>query len=185
MSDNDIINQVLKGNTDAFSQLIKRYQAMVFTLSLRLMKQREEAEELAQDVFVQAFRKLYQFKQEAKFSSWLYSITYRLGLNKIKKNQRNLDTDDLDLHHHDMSTSENVEKVLSLNERNIHIKECIGQLGEEEAYLVTLFYYEELSIKEIASITQLTETNIKTKLFRARKKLYYLLEKENIYESRG
>ncbi|WP_339716229.1 sigma-70 family RNA polymerase sigma factor [uncultured Kriegella sp.] len=80
-----IINNVLNGDTTAFAVLVNRHKNMVFTLAFRMLKNREEAEELAQDTFVKVFRSLEKFKGEAKFSTWVYRITYNGCLDRLKK----------------------------------------------------------------------------------------------------
>src|SRR5678810_802459 len=74
LGDNEIISRVLKGEQNAYAELVKRYQAYVFTLVLRMLKTREDAEEVAQDVFIKAYRSLADFRGESKFSTWLYTI---------------------------------------------------------------------------------------------------------------
>src|SRR5678809_257326 len=74
LGDNEIISRVLKGEQNAYAELVNRYKAYVFTLTLRMIKSREDAEEVAQDVFIKAYRSLADFRGESKFSTWLYTI---------------------------------------------------------------------------------------------------------------
>jgi RNA polymerase sigma factor (sigma-70 family) len=84
-ADNDLILQVLRGDQAAYAGLVERYQNFVFTLVLRYVKGREDAEEVAQDVFVKAFRALKDFKGESKFSTWLYTIATTSSLTWLRK----------------------------------------------------------------------------------------------------
>ena len=84
MSDSDkkIIGQVIKGDVSAYALLVNKYQSMAFTLALSITKNREDAEEVAQDAFVKAYNNLNTFKGKSKFSTWLYQIIYRTALSK-------------------------------------------------------------------------------------------------------
>ncbi len=75
LGDNEVISRVLQGEQNAYAELVTRYQGYVFTLVMRMIKSREDAEEVAQDVFIKAYRSLADFRGESKFSTWLYTIT--------------------------------------------------------------------------------------------------------------
>ena len=85
LGDNEIISRVLKGEQNAYAELVNRYQAYVFTLTLRMIKSREDAEEVAQDVFIKAYRSLADFRGESKFSTWLYTITNTTCITFLRK----------------------------------------------------------------------------------------------------
>lgn len=176
-SDFEIIDAVLNGNVQAYTILINRYKNMVFTLSYRLLNDNQFAEELAQDVFVKAYQNLAQFKKESKFSSWLYTITYRTGLNIIKKNKSNKYTENLD-HLFEVvedNTPDSLQ-IMTAQEKSLDLQQSLKLLDPEDQYLIQLYYYEELSLKEIMEIVDISETNLKSRLFRSRKKLYSLLK---------
>lgn len=176
-TDHQLIEETLCGNTRAFSQLVERYQNFVFTLAIRILRNREEAEEVAQDSFIKAFEALSSYRGESKFSSWLYSIVYRKALDRIRKNNtaRTIELVE-EITEAETLDVENALEYMQLNERNELLKKSIEKLPEQESVIVTLFYFEDLSIKEIAAITQLTEDNVKVKLHRSRKKLVDLLK---------
>ena len=176
-NDHFYISQTLRGNTRAFENLVIKYQQFVYTITIRILKNKEEAEEVAQDTFVKAFEALATYRGEAKFSSWLYSIAYRKALDRIKKNKRLRTLDSVpDMSYFNLKETENALTQIEHEERSTIIKKCIEQLPEEDAAIVTFYYFEELSVKEIASITKRTEGTIKIKLFRSRKKLHTLLQ---------
>src|SRR3954464_9292436 len=85
LSDIELIEQTLGGNQSAYADLVKRHQRFVFTLAMRFTKSREDAEEVAQDCFIKAYRSLNSFKQESKFSTWLYSIVYTTAMTSLRK----------------------------------------------------------------------------------------------------
>tara|TARA_R110002074_G_scaffold14788_1_gene51020 strand:+ start:121076 stop:121663 length:588 start_codon:yes stop_codon:yes gene_type:complete len=176
-TDHQLIENTLQGNTQAFSVLVERYQNFVFTIAVRMLRNREEAEEVAQDSFIKAFEALSTYRGEAKFSSWLYSIVYRKTLDRIRKNN-NSRTIELveEITETETEDIENALHFIQIQERNKLIKKGIEQLPEQEVAIITFFYFEELSIKEISEITQLSEDNVKIKLYRSRKKLFTLLK---------
>src|SRR5689334_14184837 len=94
LSDIELIEQVLAGNQALYADLVKRHQRFVFTLAMRFAKNREDAEEIAQDCFVKAYRSLSSFQQQSKFSTWLYSIVYTTAMTFLRK--RRIDTDSID-----------------------------------------------------------------------------------------
>src|SRR6187200_3783476 len=94
LGDNEIISKVLKGEQNAYAELVSRYQNYVFTLILRMIKSREDAEEVAQDVFVKAYRSLADFRGESKFSTWLYTIANTTCITFLRK--KKLDIQSLD-----------------------------------------------------------------------------------------
>lgn len=178
------IERVLKGDTNAFSHLINKYKDMVFTLVIKIVKSREDAEEVAQDSFIKAYQKLDSFKGESKFSTWLYTIAYRNALTKVRK--KKLETTDIDSYvldnHKDDQDFPQIEAIKN-SEQEKYVKQAIENLGETDCLLITLFYLNDNSIEEIQEITEMSQSNVKVRLFRARKRLYKelsLLLKEEI-----
>ena len=94
LGDNEVISKVLGGDYNAYADLVTRYQAYVFTLVLRMIKSREDAEEVAQDVFIKAYRSLADFRGESKFSTWLYTIANTTSITFLRK--KKLDVHSLD-----------------------------------------------------------------------------------------
>lgn len=179
------IEAVRKGNVQAFSFLLEKYQRLVYTLALKLLKKPEEAEEMAQDTFVKAFQKLDSYEGKSKFSTWLYSITYNACISELRKRRIEFkslddrqisDQDEQKMHdYYRDSRKEDQEKYLNL---------ALEKLPEDDQVLVTLYYYESQSMDEISLITGLTVSNIKVKIHRARKKMNELLHemlKEEVY----
>jgi RNA polymerase sigma factor (sigma-70 family) len=179
-----LITQVLNGNTDVYSVLVKRHQRFVFTLAMRFAKNREDAEEIAQDCFVKAYKALGTFKQTSKFSTWLYTITYTTAMTSLRK--KRLETQSID-------DDENVLQIANsgtgfdadLVERKssyAYLNEAIDLLLPDDAAIITLFYKGEQSLEEIGEALNMEANTIKVKLHRARQrlkeKLQYLLKDE-------
>ncbi len=169
-TDQELIDLVLNGDTNAFGELVDRYQNYVFTIAIRIIMVREEAEEVAQDSFIKAFDSLASFRGESKFSTWLYRIVYHKSLDRLKKNSRSKTFEIIeDITEDKLVEIENGLEFMLSKERTERIRECIAKLPADDAAIITLFYFEEQSVKEISQITDLTEDNIKIKLYRSRK----------------
>jgi len=170
-NDQIIIDKVLKGNTNAFSELVNLYKDLVFSLAIKMTKNREEAEEISQDTFVKAFKNLSKFKGDSKFSTWLYKIAYHACLDRFKKNKILYKTDSIDNSVIQIESVNDTLQSIERKERAQIMEECLTQLPEDERTILWFFYYQELSLKEIVEITNFSEANIKVKLHRARKRL--------------
>ncbi|WP_412986057.1 RNA polymerase sigma factor [Pontimicrobium sp. IMCC45349] len=179
MTTNDkvYIDKILNGDANAYAVIVERYKDLVYTLAYRMMKHTEEAEEVAQDTFIKAYKSLNKFKGDSKFSTWIYRVAYNTCLDRLKKNKRyqsNVAIDEYTEHH--VKSIDNALDVLEQKERQLVIKSCIDKLDSESSFLLTLYYFEEQSLDEIAAITGLKANNVKVKIFRARKKLATILK---------
>jgi RNA polymerase sigma factor (sigma-70 family) len=169
------IGRVIAGDKEAFSGLVDAHKDMVYTVCLRMLSSEADAEEAAQDVFVKAFRSIGSFQERAKFSTWLYRITYNHCISVIRKKVKMIDlVDELPEGEVDEGEINGLESI-SAEERSRYLKMAIDSLAETDAVVVTLFYYDELSLEEIAEITGLSSSNIRIKLHRSRKKMYKVI----------
>ncbi|PWK23932.1 RNA polymerase sigma-70 factor (ECF subfamily) [Maribacter polysiphoniae] len=160
----------------AFTILIDRYKAMVFTLAMRMVKNREEAEEIAQDTFLKAYKGLKGFKGDSKFSTWLYKIAYYRCLDYIKKSGRSIETTSIDtVFGNRLIDESNVVDHLERIEKKEAIKDALRLLPGDDGILITLRYYEELTLEEISGVMGISANNVKVRLHRARKRLMQLL----------
>lgn len=175
--DDYYIKETLNGNVNAYAFLVERYKHMVFTLTIRIVKNREVAEEISQDVFVKAYKNLKNFKGDSKFSTWIYKIGYYASLDVIKRNKRFNNSYNIEeINENELENVQDGLQVLHDIERKKILNEALLKLKEDERIILTLFYFEELPIKEIIKVVNLTEDNVKIKLFRARKKLASILK---------
>lgn len=173
-----IIARVKEGDLSAFNVLIDEHKAMAFTLALKLMKSREDAEEVTQDAFLKAYKNIRQFEGKSKFSTWLYTIVYNTALSKLRKKKLPMDGTGLTALDNQQGFSEtDVEwRKLQKQERASYIKLALDSLKEEDRMVITLFYLSENSLQEICEITGWELVNVKVKLHRARKRLLTALE---------
>ena len=173
-----IIAKVKQVDMVAFNALIDEYKAMAFTLSLRLLKNREDAEEATQDAFVKAYKNIGQFEGKSKFSTWLYTIVYHTALTQMRK--RKLETTDIsnELIENSGAFSESGKEWQRLQrvERSNYIQQALDRLLEDDQVAITLFYLNENSLAEISEITGWEMSNVKVRLHRARKRLLGALE---------
>lgn len=175
-NDQPLIDAILAGDAQSFSVLVDRYKNLVFTLALRMLKHREEAEEVSQDTFIKVFRSLNRFKGDSKLSTWIYKVAYHTCLDRLKKHKREQQVVAIDkFTEHQVKTIDNALDRMEKEERKQAIQDCLQLLPSNDSALLTLFYFEELSLDEIAKIMDLTANNVKVKLFRSRKKLTGIL----------
>lgn len=173
LSDNEIISKVLQGEHNAYAELVNRYQNYVFTLTMRFMKSREDAEEVAQDIFVKAYRSLADFRGASKFSTWLYTIvntTCITFLRKKKLQVQSLD-DERVFEAADSVDSGFRANVVEQKSRVAMVNKAIGLLNPDDAEIITLFYKGEQSLDEIAQILKIEINAAKVRLHRARQRL--------------
>ena len=179
-SDTNLISQVLAGDTRAYAVLLGRYQHMVFTLAVRMLGDRELAEETTQDVFVKAYSSLVGFRGDSKFSTWLYRIAYHRILDECDRQKRKLDQRTEFAQDRELAEAGNPtwDRLLE-RERKEVLLQALGELSAEENSLISLFYLQELSLKELGEVLELSPDTVKVRLFRARKRLKMLMEKSN------
>ena len=172
-TDQIYIDKVIQGEINAFAYLVNKYKNMVYTLAKNIVKNNEDAEEIAQDSFLKAFQKLHTFKGESKFSTWLYTIVYRNSISMIRKNK--IATSDIDnyvIENYSSGFDFPQIEAIKKGEQKKYVAKAILNLPETDAFLISLYYLNESTVDEIEKITGLTKTNIKVKLFRLRKKLF-------------
>ncbi len=172
-NDSLLVQQSLKGSRPAFQQLVEKYQGYVFTITFKVLKSREEAEEAAQDVFIKVYESLGSFEGKSKFTTWLYTIAYRTALDRVRKKQlptSSIDDEDSYLQIADTASAGPAEDLYQAD-LSSQLKAAISRLKPIDAALITLFYLHEKPVKEVADILGLTKTNAKTKLHRLRETL--------------
>jgi RNA polymerase sigma factor (sigma-70 family) len=184
-SDIYFIEQVLEGKVNAFTYLVDRHKDKTFNLAFRICGNREEAEEIAQDAFLKAFRSLKEFKMKSSFATWLYRIVYNTAISLVRSRRKGVlaleefPADAVDF----LSFNKNEDEAAD-DYRNSLVNFALQKVTEEERGLITLYYYNELDTEEISKITGINKSNIKVKLFRARQKMSEIIrkvEKKNVF----
>jgi RNA polymerase sigma-70 factor (ECF subfamily) len=179
LNDSEIISKVLNGDQQAYAALVNRYQNYVFTLALRFTKNREDAEEVSQDIFVKAFRALADFKGTSKFSTWLYTIVNNTCITFLRK--KRLQTHSLDkegvFEVADSQDSGLRANLVEQKSKLMMVNNAINMLNADDAEIITLFYKSEQSLEEIARILGLETNTAKVRLHRARTRLKEKMER--------
>ncbi len=170
--DHIYIQRIRLGDKQAFSCLVEKHKAMVFTMVFGILKSREDAEEVAQDAFIKAYKSLAGFKGTAKFSTWLYRIAYTTAISRTRRKVHEYTAISNDMVER-YSTDDIHENMHNLDdeERYKIVEMVLSQLTDGDQLLIQLFYHKSQSIEEIASITGLSSSNVKVKLFRIRRKM--------------
>lgn len=175
--DQQYICRVRQGDTKAFAALVNQYKDLVFTLSLKMLKDREEAEEVAQDTFVKIHQALNKFNGTSKFSTWIYKVTFNTCLDRLKKNKRSQRAaQPVHAIEGESLPSLNILDSIEERDRKKMIRDCLDRLPGEDSFLLTLYYFDEMSMEEIATIIGINANNVKIRLFRSRKKFAALLK---------
>jgi len=176
--DSYYIEKALAGNLPAYGVLVEKHSTLAYTLAFRIAKNHEDAEEIAQDAFMKGYHSLHVFRQEAKFTTWLYKIIFTTAMSRFRKKHPDFQSmaDREDMYENEVAEPDGLER-LEKDERKKIISDAIGRLKEDEAVALTLFYMNEASIREIEDITGFTSSNIKILLHRGRKNLLTELKK--------
>jgi RNA polymerase sigma-70 factor (ECF subfamily) len=166
------IQQAKAGNMQAFAVIVNKYKQLVLTLVCKIITNRDDAEDITQEIFIKVFKSLEQFKEKSTFSTWLYKIAYNTALSEIRKQK--IDFISYNANYQSVSEDEEIgEKIedFEKEEKLFFLEEALKQLPPDERLLITLFYLNEQTIEEISTITNLSFSNVKVKLHRIRKKL--------------
>ncbi|MEP7374044.1 MAG: sigma-70 family RNA polymerase sigma factor [Chitinophagaceae bacterium] len=178
LNDNELISKVLSGDQQAYAGLVSRYQNYVFTLALRFTKNREDAEEVSQDIFIKAYRALSDFRGASKFSTWLYTIVNTTCITFLRK--KKLEVHSLD-NEKVFELADNQDSGMRANlveqkSRLAMVNNAIKMLSTDDAEVITLFYKGEQSLEEISQILGIEANTVKVRLHRARTRLKEKME---------
>jgi RNA polymerase sigma factor (sigma-70 family) len=172
------IEQILKGNINAFTYIVDHHKDKAFNLAYRICGSSEEAEEIAQDSFMKAYKALGGFQKKSSFATWLYRIVYNTAISNIRiKKKGLLSLEDFPADANDFIGSNTSEEEAEREYRTSLINFALLKITEEERAIISLFYYDEMSMDEISDVTGISRSNIKVRLFRARQKMLAIIEK--------
>ncbi|WAC09251.1 RNA polymerase sigma factor [Dyadobacter pollutisoli] len=182
-ADRIIVEKVLSGNTRAFGMIMKQTEGLVAQIVFKMISNREERRDIAQDIYLKVFQKLDSFRFQAKLSTWIARIAYNTCINHLEKHQsrtfkdlENMQADDETGNAQEHVDQNDMEEKLISAEFNTMLQVELDKLPEIYKLLITLYHYEELSYSEIGQIVNLPEGTVKNYLFRARKMLRERLE---------
>lgn len=171
LSDNELVEKIVKSNdTHLFAVLYERHVSMVYNKCYGFASSKEEAQDLAHDVFIKLFVKLRTFKGTAKFSTWLYSFTYNFCVNYVtrnnyKKNEKNFEGEIADAEDDDVSEA----SIFEMKTENL--KKALEIIDPNDKMILLMKYQDDFSIKELMDSLEISESAVKMRLKRAREKL--------------
>lgn len=179
VDDTSLIGEYLaKKSSSACFALVSRHQQSVFGMCYKILRNREEAEEAAQDVFIKCFDSLEKLRKPEKIKSWLLSIAYRTAIDYYRRRKPAMA--DVDLVPEPISSEgENPIKKLEKIQSKSLLQEVFDRMDKLDASILNLFYLEDMSVKEIAETLNQSESNIKIRLMRSRD--YLRMKMEPIY----
>lgn len=171
MTEREIIDGVVAGDRRYCSMLVQQYQDMVYSVALNVLHDQSLAKDVSQEVFVKVYRNISGFEGDAKLMTWIYRIAYNESITYYRKRKRKEGKHtSLDQIHGIATNAHDAYELIDQQERKQRVGETLDQLGGDDKILLDLFYLKELTIKEIGEIMNLTQSNVKVKLHRARKK---------------
>ncbi|MCK5242574.1 sigma-70 family RNA polymerase sigma factor [bacterium] len=177
--DKNLIERTLKGDNEAFDMLVTRYRDRVFSLAYHMLLNSEEAEDIAQEVFVRAYRSLGKFRQESGFFTWLYRIAVNIVYTQAKKNARRRVLYDEALKEREYlqpQSFDSPEIPAQSGELREMILRAINQLDHRFRQVIVLKELEGMDVSEVAQILGLPEGTVKSRLFRAREDLRHIIQ---------
>ena len=175
--DGDLLARLRRGEPRAFEDLVIRYQHAVYGVALRMLGTRAEAEDVAQEAFLRAYRAVAGFRGEAKLSTWLYAIASRLCLNRLASADRRRTRHGDDLLAGVADGAPDPVDTVDARERDAALHRAIAELSDERRMVVVLADLEGLSYEEIAEALTLPVGTVRSRLHRARMELRERLEK--------
>lgn len=167
LTDAQIVTNILEGDPAGFQELVTRYQKPVFGICYRMLRHREEAEDLSQEVFIKAYRYLKQYNSEHKFSSWILKIATNTCIDAIRK--KKLDTLPLEEDIKNSREDVSAERAFLLADANREIESAIAALPPDYRVVVLLYHHHGQSYQQICDSLEVPMTVVKNRLFRARK----------------
>lgn len=182
-NEREVIPKVIKGDMKAFNLLVKQYERLVYYVIYKLVDNREDAEDISQDVFIRIYKSLNEFAYQSKLSTWIAKVTYSITINHLRRSKQDWFTEypeDVDDYHF---TEDSPESVMVKKDISTYINHLITQMPYQYKTVLTLYHLNEFSYQEIHEITEWPEGTIKSYLFRGRKllkeKLEEYLKKDN------
>ncbi len=180
MSEADLIEKLKQGEESAFKQLVTNYQQMVVNTCFGMVHNLEDAQDIAQDVFIEVYRSVNKFRADSKISTWLYRIAVNRSLNLIRDNKKHkwlqsfddaVKSKNSEIPRLKTTDSESPEFGLENRQRANLLHEAIGSLQENQKIAFTLNKYEELSYHEISEVMDLSVPSVESLIHRAKKNL--------------
>lgn len=161
------IDRVLAGEQNVYAELVDKHKRYAFTIALKILQNRPEAEEAAQDAFIKAYHHLNDFNRESKFSTWLYRIVFNTAISYKRKHKANFQN----IENTVILYTGDSESSLERNDKQKYLSQALAKLNDQDRTALSLFYLDEFSLEEIGEITGLPANTMKVRIHRARTRL--------------
>jgi RNA polymerase sigma factor (sigma-70 family) len=162
-----LIDRIIAGEEALYAALVDKYKSYAYTIALKIVENRAEAEEIAQDGFIKAFHYLKKFNREAKFSTWLYRIVFNTAISYKRKNRWQFQSMNNINIEHDGSAVRDMEK----EDKRVFVEQAMRKLSEADRVAVQLYYIKEFSLEETAAMLNQNINTLKVRVHRARQRL--------------
>jgi RNA polymerase sigma-70 factor (ECF subfamily) len=162
-----LIDRILAGDEALYAQLVNAYKSFAYTIAMKIVENRPEAEEVAQDAFIKAFHYLKKFNREAKFSTWLYRIIFNTAISYKRKNKLPLQS----IEHQIIEYHERADHQMEKDDKSIFIAKALNKLSDADKLAVQLYYLKEFTLEEIAGMLDQNISTIKVRVHRARQRM--------------
>lgn len=170
-TDLELVSNILKGHTNSFTLLYKRYYGKVFSKCFQITKSRDLSEDLSQDIFIKLYLQLHKFDRRSSFSTWLYAIVNNYCIDHIRKQKNKVSFEEIENSLLNIPSEKEDEKEATISFLDQDLNELLKILSIEEQQLLNWKYLDKLSIKEIQKNTNLSESAVKMRLKRAKEKV--------------
>jgi RNA polymerase sigma factor (sigma-70 family) len=167
LKESDLIAGLALRKNASINWLIDEYHGYIYAVTFNIVKRREESEEATQDSLLKIINRISEYEQGKAFKAWIFTIAYRTAIDYYRR-KKTIEPEEKLIYH---SSPDSTDDGINNKEKNVAIEKMLSHLSEEDATLVRLFYLNEMSIKELVLATNLSESNIKIKLYRARKEM--------------
>jgi len=179
LSDQEIIESIKKGNHSDFALLVDRYKNKAFSMLVRMLKNKMEAEEILQDCFLKAFKGLNNFKGDSTFSTWFYKIAYNTAVSRLSIQKRKTESEMSSIDEHFNLKSDYDYNISEQKDLSKYMNEMVNRLPENYSAVITMFYLEGMTCEEISKVMGTSVNNVKVMLHRSRIALKDVMIKNN------
>jgi RNA polymerase sigma factor (sigma-70 family) len=162
-----LIDRILAGEQQLYAELVNRYKSYAYTIALKILENKPEAEEAAQDAFIKAYHHLKSFNRESKFSTWLYRIAFNTAVSYKRKRKGTFQS----IENVIVEYGQEGEGMLERSDKKKFINQAMSKLNEADRLALNLYYLQEFSLEEIAEITSMQANTVKVRVHRARLRL--------------
>lgn len=162
-----MIDRILGGEESLYAQLVEKYKSYAYTIAFKVIENRPDAEEIAQDAFVKAFQYLKKFNRQAKFSTWLYRIVFNTAISYKRKNR--VITENIE--NKEVENPDRMDTQIEMDDKQVYVEKALLNLNDADRLALQLFYLKEFSLEEVAEMMNQNANTVKVRIHRARQRL--------------